>query len=269
MGYDTPMPTDHANHAFRGEENTPTLLNAAAYQRLLETLATRGKGYGKTESVAGFLLRDLQIVTETESGKDEVGKTIGVEPYYLVMDQSQYPNDYVRTLVVKDIMLRYAQRVLGENELNSPDFKGPGLWTSKKSAFEFDYRPAGDGERHVFAPSPEATRVCLTMDRDVVIPTQWGKPFTIEKGGTLAIREQDMPQLLQTLNDIRSGKVSAEDALLQSPEQSVLDCYGMNPGFLEDNYGSVELKSATTSGMAALRRDLAGHQNDGKKFDRP
>ncbi|MEM6811185.1 MAG: hypothetical protein AAF549_01835 [Pseudomonadota bacterium] len=250
------MSTDSANTAFSGTEGQePSLLDALQYKNLLERLVAQGQGYGKTESVAAFLLRDLHIVTETESGKDEVGKDVSVEPLYLVMDQAQYPNDYVRELVVKDIMLKYAQRIIGDRELNSPDFKGPGLWTSKQSSFDFDYNKNSNA-RHVYDPDPEATRICITVTEPISIPTAWGKPFTIEAGGTIAIRERDFQDLVETLHEIRSGKISPQDALLDSDTKSKFDIYGMNPGFLENNYGNVGLKTETQSSISTFRRSL-------------
>lgn len=253
------MPTDAANKSFQGNQE-PIVLDAQGYANLLEKLVVHGQGYGKTEPVTAFKLHNIRLVTETESGLDEVDKEVNVEQLYIVMDQTEYPNDYVQKLVITDIMSKYARKVIGESELNEPEFKGPGLWTSKTSSFEFDYNKSEEVDNQ-FDPDPEATRICLTLDQPVIIPTQWGQPFTIEAGGTLAIRENDFAELVERLTDIRAGKISVTEALLKSDSESILDVYGMNPGFLEANYGDVSPKPETVLGKDTLSNIISGRQD--------
>lgn len=238
----------------------PELMDASTYQHTLERLVTEGHGVGKTQPVAAFLLRNLRLVTETESGVDEVEKEINVEPLYLVMDLAQYPNDYVQKLVVRDIMAKYASRIIGDAELNSPDFKGPGLWTTKKSSFEGDYVP-DSAERNVFQPNEDAYRLCLTIDKPIIIPTAWGKPFTVEAGGTIAIRERDVVALTEVLQRIQDGEITSEEGLLQTEAASKFDVYGMNPGFLEANYEPVSLKPETYAAIEETRSQLEEEPN--------
>jgi hypothetical protein len=236
-------------------------MDAAEYFSTLSTLLTTGTGYGKTQAVAAFEVKDFKLLTSTESGIDEVETQISVEPVFLVMDLAQYPSDYVQKLVVKDIMAKYALRIIGEGEINNPDFKGAGLWTSKKSSFEFDYNRAPiDGNTNLYDPDPEAFRVCVAIDKPIVIPTPWGKPFTIEAGGTLATRERDVESLASALADIKAGKISPKAALLNEDGSSKFDVYGMNPGFLEGNYQPVGLKETTqqiTYDLSKIKADPA------------
>lgn len=241
------MTTPSASKHLADAAQPPELMDAVEYQGFLEQLVASQQGFGKTESVAAFLLPNLRIVTETSSGDDELDTEIqvGAKPHYLVMDLAKYPIDYVQKLVVQDIMQKYARRVVGEAEMNGPDFKGAGLWTSKASSFEEDYNHAPTGESpNIYAPDPDAYRVCLTTDKDIKIPTQWGD-FRIQPGGTLAVREKDIPELTQALKDIRSGLKTPNEALLNENGTAIFDVYGMEPDFLKNNYASVELKPET------------------------
>lgn len=236
---------------FTGSSSAPSLMDAAEYYKTLSNLLTQGSGFGKTQPVAAFLLRNLRLVTTTESGVDEVTKDIAVEPLYLIMDLKNYPIDYVQKLVVRDIMSKYAARIVGEEDLNSPDFKGPGLWTNKKSSFEGDY-VEDPNNKNQYLPNKDAFRICLTVNKPIIIPTSWGDPFTIETGGTLAVRECDVKALSSTLQDIAEGKISPKEALMNEDGSTKFDVYGMNPGFLEKNYQDVELKPATQQSIATL-----------------
>lgn len=230
-------------NAFR-HAASPELMDANTYHALLQRLVLEGQGYGKTQPVAAFLLPNLRIVTSMSSGDDETMAEVPITPTYLVMDLRQYPNGYVQKLVVQDILAKYAAKVVGVTEINDPDFKGAGLWTSKQSSFETDYI-ADDGNKNQFNPNPAAYRVCLSLDETIVIPTPWGEPFTIQKGGTLAIRESDIRDLITALENIRSGDTTAEDALLDEEGKSKFDVYGMEPEFLVKNYDPITLKDTT------------------------
>jgi hypothetical protein len=235
---------------------TPPVLGAAAYFDLLEKLLTAGTGYGKTEPVAAYLLRDLRIVTEAEAA--DLATQVKITPVYVVMDPKEWPNEYGRSLVMQDIMVSYAKRMVGESELNAPDFKGPGLWTVKKRSFEEDYsRREGVTEEgrpaNLYDPNPDAFRVCLQVTEPVTIPTNWGAPWTIGAGGTLAIREKDVEALAAALLSVKRGLATVEQALFGTGSVTRFDVYGMEPEFLENNYRPVALKDTTGAAMAAVR----------------
>ncbi|MDE1151189.1 MAG: hypothetical protein PW788_01530 [Micavibrio sp.] len=235
----------------------PALMDAQTYRATLEQLLAKGTGYGKTQNVGGFLLQDINLLTETSSGKVETAKTIKVEKFYVVMDIDQYPSEFVRGLVIKDIAKNWGGKTVHERDLNEPDFKGPGLWTLKQGNFEFDYMPAdaGNAKSSTWKPNPEAFRVCLKTDAAVNVPVQWGT-FVVEKGGTLAIREKDVAGLASALQSIRNGKATAEEALYAKDDKgntvARFDIYGMEPGFLENNYNPVTLKPETKAAGAAF-----------------
>jgi len=254
------MMTDNLKTAFGKEKQAPELMDAKTYQATLEKLLAAGQGYGKTEEVGGFLLQDIKLVTETSSGKDETAKNIAVEKLYVVMDVAQYPSEYLRGLVVKDIARNWGGKTIHERDLESPDFKVPGIWTIKKSAFEGDYMPKDpdNATSSTFVPNPEAYRVTLQVDEAVKVPVQWGD-FTIEAGGVLAMREKDAPALAEALQSIRDGKATPEEALYTTDKGgntvALFDIYGMEPGFLEGNYAPVALsRKRRPSGKASCPR---------------
>lgn len=245
------------NKKFAEEAKAPALMDANTYRQTLERLLAVGKGYGKTESVAGFLLPDLRIVTETKTGLTETDKIVKVEKLYIIMDLDQYPQEMQRGLVVKDIAKNWGGKTIGERELEDPDFKGPGLWTNKQGAFEFDYVKANPSRTDsVFKPNPEAFRVTLQTNETILMPVQWGT-FKVEAGGTLAVRERDIQELATALQSIRDGKATAEEALYAKNDKgqtvAKFDVYGMEPKFLENNYNPVKLKDSTKEAQAAFK----------------
>jgi hypothetical protein len=222
------------------------------YQSLLENLLADGDGMGKTEPVAAYQMSDMRLVTEKDTQKTE--QQIKIERLYLVMDLKVYPNTYARSLTVQEIAVSYARRILGEGDINSPDFDGPGVWTTKKEAFEFDYTPRKSGEIYdsfgrpnsIYDPCPDAYRICLTVKQPITIPTQWGQPYEIETGGALAIRERDVRALSDALQSVRDGLMTVQQALYKDNTSTArFDVYGMDPGFLKDNYNKVALKPET------------------------
>jgi hypothetical protein len=232
---------------FDAKKSTPQMLSPTAYQALLEQLVTTGAGLGKTQNVGAFLMRDINIVTETRLGEVETSKNIKVEPAYVLLDIEHYPLEHQRGLVIKDTAKNWAGKVIRERDLDSPDFQGPGIWLNKQNAVEFDYIPvdASDVKNSERKPNPEAYRVCLPVATPVNVPVQWEGGFFIASGGTLAIRERDIQGLAVALKSIRDGKATAAEALYSAPDVAKFDIYGMEPGFAEKQYGSVPLKAET------------------------
>lgn len=242
--------------AFQDKAAPPAVMAAGEYMLALEKLLTEGKGFGKTEPVAAYLLRDLMLLDEANNAQ-----AVNIQQLYIVMDIKQWPNEYGRSLVMQDIAVQYAKRVVGENEINAADFKGPGLWTAKKSAIEGDYIRREEKNEYgrannVWDPNPQAFRLALTFNKAATIPTQWGT-WTIEAGGTLAVREKDIPALAEALQAVRDGRATAESALYTVGKDGTpvakFDVYGMAPEFLEDNYKPVNLSEATHKTMRAFK----------------
>ncbi|MDI1229198.1 MAG: hypothetical protein PSY14_16080 [bacterium] len=246
----------NAAKAFQENAAPPPVMAAREYMAALEKLLADGKGFGKTEPVAAYLLRDLMLMDNLDNVQD-----IKIQQLYIIMDIKQWPNEYGRSLVMQDIAVQYAKRVVGENHINDADFKGPGLWTAKKSAIEGDYvRREGNNEygraNNVWDPNPQAFRLALSFNDAATIPTQWGT-WTIEAGGTLAVREKDIAALAEALQSVRDGKATAETALYTVGKDgnpvAKFDVYGMAPEFLEENYKPVNLSETTHKTMRAFK----------------
>ncbi len=241
----------------------PPLMAAEEYHALLETLLEKGDGYGKTKPVAAYLLRNLRLMSADSGEESEVE----IKPLYLVMDLEEWPNEYGRTLALKDIWEQYMSRMIGEQDMNAPDFNGSGLWTAKQSSFEEDYLRKSN-RRNRYDPNPEAYRLCLPVEKRITAPMQWGT-YTIDKGGTLAVREKDIPALTEALQDIRNGKTTVAEALYTKNKKGEtvarFDVYGMEPGFLERNYGSVTLKPETQDILAAFTHRPGASEQQSKR----
>jgi hypothetical protein len=251
------MGDSSSTEEFNGKSGkAPPVLSPHAYYLLLEKLLSEGKGFGKTEPVAAYFLSPMRFTEETVEGKPGTEHEIGVQPLYIVMDLKEWPNEYGRSLAMKEIGAQYMARMVGEHDMNHHDFAAPGIWTSKPNAFDFDYKRRFDAtpgtSMHMYDPNPDAYRVCIKADAPVTIPTAWGKPWQLAPGGALAVREKDVPALSAALQAVREGKMSAEDALFEPDtgrQKSKFDVYGMMPGFIDDNYKPVELKPETRALM--------------------
>lgn len=245
--------------SFGLETAPPPLIDAVAYQTLLEKLLQDGEGYGKTAPVAAYLLTSLKLVTRMPETNRLEEQEIEFKPLYVVMDIKKIPTEYGRLAMMEDITLSYARRMIGAGDLNSADYLGPEIWTAKKSSFDFDYvRSEGLNEQgkpsNIYNPNPDAFRVCLNVTEAVTIPTQWGEPWTIPADGTLAVRESDVAELTEALQQVRKGLKTAQEALYKSdsPSTAKFDVYGMMPNFLCENYNRVALKPVTVQKMQSL-----------------
>ncbi len=246
--------------AFNANAPPPPQLQPEQYRRLLEYLVRDGEGYGKVKHVAAYPLRNIRLVTEEEGHADKQ-QEIPLPDLYVVMDPVFWPNEYIRTLGMEDIARQWSKRIVEEKDINAPDFKGPGVWTAEKAAFEEDYiRREGVDEYGkpltIYDPNPDTYRVCLYLPGAVTIPATWGN-YSMGPGGALAVREKELPALAEALQSIREGKATTAEALYtqNSKGETVarFDVYGMDPGFLEDNYDPVKLKQETQAASIRLR----------------
>lgn len=242
----------------------PQLMKPEEYHSLLLNLLSRGQGLGKTQNVGAFLLPDIEIETLTSAGERETLNAVNVtfkkEPAYLLLDINQYPLPVQRELVVKDMTAGWGRKIIRESEL--PALSKPGIWINKKSAVEFDYVPvdSDDHQNSVRKPNVEAYRVGLDMIDPVKIPVQWDGGFFVASGGTVAIRERDVPALAAALKSIETGEASIEEALYSKSGVAKFDVYGMEPGFANGpkrQYEVVELKAETKEVGATFKQDAA------------
>lgn len=254
--------------SFDVEAAPPPLIDAVAYQTLLEKLLQDGEGYGKTAPVAAYLLTSLRLITRMPETHRLEEQEIEFKPLYVVMDLKKIPTEYGRLAMMEDITLSYARRLIGAGDLNAADYLGPEIWTAKKSSFDFDYvRSEGLNDQgkpsNIYNPNPDAFRVCLNVTEPVTIPTEWGEPWTIPAGGTLAVRENDVAALTEALLQVRKGLKTAQEALYKSDDTKTakFDVYGMMPDFLRENYNSVALKAQTVEKMQSIRMEAPKHKS--------
>lgn len=258
------MAEDELGKVFDKEAAPPSLMEAETYRRLLERLLRDGKGFGKTKPVAAYFMTNIKFDRTDEQGNLIDKEEIEIKPVYIIMDLKYLPDQYSQWVTVKDIMVQYMKRTLGINDINSPDFRGPEVWTAKPAVFEQDYLPrdlppdpknAAEGQKkeeenniHIYDPNPLSHRLAITVDENFRMPTQWGD-WPVEPGGAVAVAERDIPALAAALQSIRDGKSTIEDALYTKDKngQTVakFDVYGMSPRFLQHNYDPVPLRDDT------------------------
>ena len=260
MADETPLSSQ-----FNENAPAPQVLEPEAYRQLLEKLLGEGTGWGKTEAVAAYFMGPMQFINQTPAGDEK--EEIEVKPLYVVMDLKEWPNTYGRKLCVMDITERYGRRMVGEADINAPDFTAPGIWTAPKNAFEGDYiRRQGNDEYgeplRIYDPDPAAFRICMEIDQAVTIPTHWGEPWPARPGGCIAVREREVPELVAALQEIRAGRKTAEQALYTTDRDGKVitkfDVYGMNPGFLKKNYKPVSLLPQTVAACKPFEKEKPG-----------
>lgn len=256
------------SHIFEKQSPPPPVIKGQAYYDLLSSLLDEGQGYGKTEPIAAYLLRNLRLVDSNTDTEND----IEIKPVYLVMDLAEYPNEYARSLILQEIWTKYVENILAEEKVNSPDFKGAGLWTVKQSSFEEDYMRRetldGKGKRvPIYDPDPEAFRLCLSVENRMTIPVQWGT-YTVKKGGTLAVRAKDVQALAAALKEIDKGHDSIDNALFTTNNQgnkvAKFDVYAMEPDFLENNYKTVALSTEVSKTLIQFRNNESAAQQPAK-----
>lgn len=242
---------------FNEKAQPPALATPAEYRSLLEKLVSQGTGWGKTQSVGGYLTDDINFVTQTpDSQVKETKNKIEVQKVAVTIDPQIYPLEETRDLIIEDVMKKYGGKMIKKRDPNEPEFEGPGVWLIKRNAFLGDYMPSAENS-NTYVPNPEAYRVTLPVDAPVNIPVQWSGGFVIETGGVLAIRQKDVPALAEALQSIRDGKATAEEALYEADAKTgeklaKFDIYGMAPGFREGNYKPVELAADVKATQAAF-----------------
>jgi len=88
-------------------------------------------------------------------------------------------------------------------------------------------------------------RVGVEVEEAVVIPVKFDPAYKINAGGMMMLSEVDITALSQALDEIRSGKQTPEQALLEQANGKTIskfDVYGFDSGVLEKlGYGPVEL----------------------------
>ncbi len=252
------MKAEQLKSVFYTNAATSDVIDEQAYYSLVTTLLLSGLCFGKAEPVAAYLLRPVVLVDEKSGLTSAISPP---PPQYVVMDIKEWTNEYARLLAMQEIMVQHARQIIGDKDINEPTFKGPGIWSTKKKDFDFDYvRREGTDDMgrllNIYDPNPEARRIALQTVQPVLIPTLWGEPFLVSAGCSIVIRERDVEGLSRALDDVKRGSATIREALYNSekgPHHSRFDVYGTGtPDFMEKNYRVVPEKDSTARARSVL-----------------
>ena len=238
------------------------------YYILLKDLRDKGRKYDKTTPRFAFRWPNLRIRTQTSSGEKEVDKEFD-HNIYIVADPDAFDQSESYRLM-ETIIKRFSEKLLQQTNLNQPDFEGPGVWTVHADKFEASYEiKPGSVLEYMPKKDDSAQRLALVINKKIEIPTNWGEPFLIEEGGAIASAYNDLKvinDILEKVDKELSGTLSIDSQRLSdiapqndladqvelilikhlyvdnNTDHSVLDIYGMEPGFLQKNYEVLESK---------------------------
>lgn len=253
------MAENQNNNAATAPQSSPfRQLDETDYFNYLARLSDNGAMYIKTKPRFAYLIPPLVISTLGNDGKSETAKSFPVE-HYIVFDPDVYPQESQRLHILQKTFGHYARKVVTQNDVNGVDFEGPDLWTMETRKFDADYE-ADPHTPHKYLPKnggKGAGRLCLEIDESISWHVPWGR-FDIEKDGAIAVREDDIQKLSEAVQNIRKklealpgtpGTTAFREAannlirkeLYGDPGKdcirpTVMDAYGMKPGFLSRHY---------------------------------
>lgn len=247
------------------------LLSPKEYLELVTRLITNGEAAIKTAGVYAFMfLPTMSVTTLSSIGEGETLKEIAPsEELLLVFDGKQYTARQAHN-AWQNIQIELGQQRAGLSpseiaKINNGEARevfdvcGIGIWTTPAKAFRKDYELQ---KSNFYKIKPDALRVCLPLEHDTGIMVQWGK-FDIRAGGTLAVRPQDIPEIIKALEAVQSGQKTIEEALFkQEGDQmvAIFDIYGMEPGFYKQNYGPAKLDTTVLGSIQKFRQQIGGQK---------
>ncbi|MFI3241331.1 MAG: zeta toxin family protein [Alphaproteobacteria bacterium] len=229
-----------------------TIKNMAAeeYASLLENLIEKGVRVGKTESVYVYdfaqdeELKDKAITIQTQnldvlseearqaSSNQYDPEKVAKKQMLLVIDPKVY-----NTQEKRDALIAKMKRSLRFDDT----FKAEGVYMNERGKLSDDYIQNENSSSGVLMlkPNPEAVRIAHKItDKACRIPVQWGTDgYAIEKDGSIVIREKDLTELEVALAKYKQDK--DPNHLLTEEGKAILDVYGTDPFFVEDNYSNV------------------------------
>lgn len=247
--------------ALKQQETQSIDINCQQYADLLDHLVNDGVRVGKTENayIYDFAndeeLKDkkLRIYTQNMDVISQEAAKASFNDYdpaqearkqnLLIIDAKVYNTAQKREQLIK--RMRMMLKTTGE-------FKDEGVYMNERRKIADDYLfdNSGKAEIQMAKPNPDATRVAFKIeDKAVKIPVQWGE-YAIEKDGSIVVRESDMPELKRALADYH--KDGNPNHLLQSDGKAIIDVYGTDPFFVEDNYSYVFSETEYRKGVDKL-----------------
>lgn len=241
------------------------------YHRLVTSLIMSGETAAKKSALHVFpLAAHLRLVTTNGAGGHETAKTSAPEDLRVVFDGMLYSMEAARNVwLTMQMKLATNRATLDDHQIARINMgqarevfnvRGEGLWTMTGKNFRNEYEPDIDGNALTYKVKPGTQRLILPVTQDTGFIAQWGK-FDIRAGGAIAMRPDDVPALIDALQDIKAGTKTVAEALFTTkPDGSKVarfDIYGMDPGFRELNY-----EAATMSNQEAAARIGAFRQSN-------
>lgn len=224
------------------------------YFRLVKDLVQNGQLAQKHEGLYVLpLLPTYRVITQTDTLSHETATTIGGDADKLMAFDPQIHTQQsalAASRMIMDVSNMGRRSVMDPNieaALNSGRMKevvgieAPGLWSMPRKNLLADYdNTTKDGDVvPTYTVKPTTSRLVTDIDHDITIPVPWGD-FTINAGGTLAIRPEHLPDVVKAIQEVESGRTPVSEAFYQADGKSKFDIYGMMPGFRDTQYGNVE-----------------------------
>jgi hypothetical protein len=244
------------------------------YEHVVKTLQHQGQSMQKTASIFAWPLGVAQEwATKDISGEAETVKSVGQydvsenertnakNELFLVFSSHEFNyKTALQTYMMAHTMAGIAKSALPFDDLSALQ-KGQlrytlntsayGMWTMDAHSLKTKYDTLNDDRfPDVYVPKPEATRIIAPVQVSgydgIEMPTSWGS-FKIRNGGHIAIavteedkdptgyqqfvRNNEMLTKMDNPDVAQLFLVNKEDGV-----RSVLDIYGIEPGFVQSNY---------------------------------
>lgn len=236
-------------------------INCQQYAELLDHLVNDGIRVGKTENayIYDFAndeeLKDKKLIIGTQN-LDVISQEAAKQSFneydpaadfkkqkLLIIDPKVYNTAQKREQLIE--RMRMMLKTIGK-------FEAEGVYMNERRKITDDYLfdNSGKAEVQVAKPNPDAVRIAYKIeDKAVKIPVQWGE-YAIEKDGSIVVRETDMPELKRALSSYQ--KDNNPSHLLDDEGKAVIDVYGTDPFFVEDNYSYVFSETEFRKGIDKL-----------------
>lgn len=252
------------------DDNAKNYLNVRTadeyYQHVVEPLMSSTDVQQKTTQLYVFPLSTAEeYITMNKFNRDETGRaigdhTVGTEKdnsknnMFLVFstdvyDQQQATMAYLTinqmsTLVKSNLQSEELMALIAGQERYKLNVSAYGMWTMNGKDLGSKYKPE---TANLFSPNPESWRVFSEVPAiagydGINIPTTWGD-FNIDTGGHLAISKEGYEAFAATATDPSLLREDRMQAYLTGGTTilSVHDVYGIEPGFVANNYKPVEV----------------------------
>ncbi len=228
-------------------------MEVEVYAQLLTNLVEEGIRVGKTESIYIYdfamddELKNKNVIIETKNLDviSEEAKEASFNTYdpqkpekkqmIMIMDPKVYNTAEKRESLISQMK---------ETLKTSDKFSAEGIYMNERGKLNDDYINTNSSNQIAkLKPNPNAIRVAYEIkDAACRIPVQWdSNGYAIEKNGSVVIREADMNNLKSALASYNKDK--DPKYLVNEEGKAILDIYGTDPFFIQDNYSNIYSES--------------------------